>query len=59
MIVAKETIRRTVAALAKADPGASEAELHRRAAISLGIQVDMVRTVMEEATPLGAAESEN
>lgn len=59
MIIAKETIRRTVAGLALTHPGASAAELHRCAAAALGIEADTVRIVMEEAARQETADSEN
>lgn len=59
MIIAKETIRRTVAGLTVTLPGASEAELHHRAAAALGIEADTVRIVMEEAARRETADSEN
>lgn len=59
MIIAKETIRRTMAGLKVTLPGASEAELHHRAAAALGIEADTVRIVMEEAARRETADSEN
>lgn len=59
MIISKDKIRRTVAGLKVTLPGASEAELHHRAAAALGIEADTVRIVMEEAARQETADSEN
>lgn len=59
MIVSKDKIRHTVAGLAVTLPSASAAELHHRAAAALGIEADTVRIVMEEATRMETANSEN
>lgn len=59
MIISKDKIRRTVAGLKVMLPGASEAELHYRAAAALGIEADTVRIVMEETVRQETADSEN
>lgn len=59
VIVSKERIRRTVAELSAAHPGAGEPELHHKAAASLAVDAETVRIVMQEPAKRQCAEPEN